>query len=75
MQCALSKNHKNDLTVKKWCSQSKITNLLIDVAKEIASGNYTELEKNCNLILLAFEPPDDGSMFSIFTSFLFDLIN
>ncbi|XP_076766423.1 E3 ubiquitin-protein ligase listerin [Xylocopa sonorina] len=62
VQCALSKKHRNDIIVKKWCSQSKITSLLIDVAKEIASGNYSDLEKNQNLILLAFEPLNDGNL-------------
>ncbi|XP_017893627.1 E3 ubiquitin-protein ligase listerin [Ceratina calcarata] len=63
MQCALSKKHRNDVVVKKWCSQSKITDLLIDVTKEIASGNYSDLEKNQKLILLAFEPlVDDGTL-------------
>lgn len=62
IQCALSKKYRNDLTVKKWCSQSTITSLLLDVTKEIASGNYSDLEKNQNLILLAFESSDDGSL-------------
>ncbi|CAK9795315.1 E3 ubiquitin-protein ligase listerin [Anthophora quadrimaculata] len=62
VQCALSKKHRNDDIVKKWCSQSNITSLLIDVAKEIASGNYSDLEKNQNLILLALEPLEDGNL-------------
>ncbi|KOC69982.1 E3 ubiquitin-protein ligase listerin [Habropoda laboriosa] len=62
VRCALSKKHRNDDIVKKWCSQSNITSLLIDVAKEIASGNYSDLEKNQNLILLALEPLDDGNL-------------
>ncbi|XP_017758583.1 PREDICTED: E3 ubiquitin-protein ligase listerin [Eufriesea mexicana] len=62
LQCALSKKYRNDVIVKKWCSQSKITNLLIDVTKEIVLGNYSDLEKNQNLILLAFEPLDDGNL-------------
>lgn len=62
IQCALSKKHRNDIIIKKWCSQSKITSLLIDIAKEIALGNYSDLEKNQNLILLAFEPLDDGNL-------------
>ncbi|XP_053980359.1 E3 ubiquitin-protein ligase listerin-like [Hylaeus volcanicus] len=62
IQCALSKKHRNDPIVKKWCSQSRITSLLVDVAKVIASGNYSDLEKNQNLILLAFEPSDDGNL-------------
>lgn len=68
IQCALSKKYRNDLTVKKWCSQSTITSLLLDVTKEIASGNYSDLEKNQNLILLAFESSDDGSKSLIFNS-------
>lgn len=66
LQCALSKKHRNDVIVKKWCSQSKITSLLIDITKEIALGNYSDLEKNQNLILLAFEPLEDGSKLLIF---------
>ncbi|XP_012139948.1 E3 ubiquitin-protein ligase listerin [Megachile rotundata] len=62
IQCALSKKHRNDAVIKKWCSQSKITSLLIDVAKEIASGNYSDLEQNQKLILLAFESSDDGNL-------------
>ncbi|XP_034174521.2 E3 ubiquitin-protein ligase listerin [Osmia lignaria lignaria] len=62
IQCALSKKHRNDMIIKNWCSQSKITSLLIEVAKEIASGNYTDLENNQKLILLAFEPSDDGNL-------------
>ncbi|KZC08965.1 E3 ubiquitin-protein ligase listerin [Dufourea novaeangliae] len=61
--CALSKKRSRDnAIIKKWCSPSKITSLLIDVAKEIASGNYSDLEKNQDLILLALEPSDDGNL-------------
>ncbi|XP_043265520.1 E3 ubiquitin-protein ligase listerin [Colletes gigas] len=62
LYCALSKKHRNDPVVKKWCSQSRMTSLLLDVVKEIASGDYSELEKNQSLILLAFEPSDDGNL-------------
>ncbi|XP_031845099.2 E3 ubiquitin-protein ligase listerin [Nomia melanderi] len=62
VHCALSKKHRNDPVIRKWCSQSKMTSLLIDVAKEIAAGNYSDLEKNQDLILLAFESFDDGNL-------------
>lgn len=61
IQCALSKKHRDDVVLKEWYSQSEITRLLIDVAKEIASCNYSDLQKNQDLILLAFEPLDNGS--------------
>ncbi|XP_043579866.1 E3 ubiquitin-protein ligase listerin [Bombus pyrosoma] len=60
IQCALSKKHRNDVIVQKWCSQSKISSILIEVAKEIASSNYSS--KNQNLILLSFEPLEDGNL-------------
>ncbi|XP_076673514.1 E3 ubiquitin-protein ligase listerin [Andrena cerasifolii] len=62
IQCALSKKHRNDVVLKEWYSQSEITRLLIDVAKEIASCNYSDLQKNQDLILLAFEPLDNGNL-------------
>ncbi|XP_078036315.1 E3 ubiquitin-protein ligase listerin isoform X2 [Augochlora pura] len=62
IHCALSKKHRNDTIIRKWCSQSKITGLLIGVAKEIAIGNYSDLEKNRNLILLAFESSNDDNL-------------
>ncbi|XP_076296975.1 E3 ubiquitin-protein ligase listerin [Lasioglossum baleicum] len=61
IHCALSKRHRNDAIIRKWCSQSKTTDLLVDVVKEIATGNYSDLEKSRDLILLAFETPDDDS--------------
>lgn len=54
------------MIIKNWCSQSKITSLLIEVAKVIASGDYTDLENNQKLILLAFEPSDNGSKYLLF---------
>lgn len=72
IQCALSKKYKGSIILKEWYSQSQITNLLIDVTKEIASGDYSDLEKNQNLILLAFEPLNDGSKFLIFYNILFN---
>ncbi|KAK2580762.1 hypothetical protein KPH14_011385 [Odynerus spinipes] len=60
IECGLSKSNRNDAVIKKWCSQSKVTSLLIDVAKEVACGTYTDLEKNKNLILLAFDLSEDG---------------
>ncbi|KAF7402902.1 hypothetical protein HZH66_005169 [Vespula vulgaris] len=60
IECGLSKNNRNDAVIKKWCSQSKVTSLLIDVTKEVVSGSYTDLERNKNLILLAFDLSEDG---------------
>ncbi|XP_076655771.1 E3 ubiquitin-protein ligase listerin [Halictus rubicundus] len=62
IHCALSKKHRNDAIIRKWCSQSKTTDLLVDIVKEIAAGNYSNLEKNQDLILLAFESPDDDGL-------------
>ncbi|XP_033336767.2 E3 ubiquitin-protein ligase listerin [Megalopta genalis] len=62
IHCALSKKHRNDTIIRKWCSQSKITGLLIDIAKEIAAGNYSDLEQNRNFILLAFESSNNDNL-------------
>ncbi|KAG7213022.1 hypothetical protein KM043_002357 [Ampulex compressa] len=62
VQCGLSKNYRNDVVIKKWCSQDKTTGLLVDVASELALSKYSDWEKNKNLILLAFETSDDGDL-------------
>ncbi|XP_076246293.1 E3 ubiquitin-protein ligase listerin [Calliopsis andreniformis] len=62
IQCALSKKYKNAINLKEWYSQSQITNLLINVTKEISSGDVADVENNRNLILLACEPLDDNSL-------------
>ena len=71
IQCALSKKHRNDDIVKKWCSQSKITTTLIDTARNIALDNVYNLRKNQNLILLSFEALEDSSKFMIFNLIIF----
>lgn len=59
IECSLSKSNRNDAVIQRWCLQPKVTSLLVDVAKEVASGNYIDLEKNTNLILLAFDLSED----------------
>lgn len=49
--------------IKKWCSQSQVTSLLINVVREVVSGTYTDLERNKKLILLAFDLSEDGGMY------------
>ncbi|KOX73030.1 E3 ubiquitin-protein ligase listerin [Melipona quadrifasciata] len=61
IQCALSKKHRNDDVVKKWCSQSKIITTLIDAARNIGLDNFN-LRKNQNLILLSFEALEDSNL-------------
>ncbi|CAL1683944.1 unnamed protein product [Lasius platythorax] len=60
--CSLSKNNRNDRIIKKWYTQTSVTKLLIDIAKEIASPEHNNLEKNQNLILLAFETSSTGDL-------------
>ena len=72
IQCALSKKHRNDDVVKKWCSQSKIITTLIDTARNITLDNvYFNLRKNQNLILLSFEALEDSSKFMIYNLITF----
>lgn len=59
--CSLSEGNRNDPIIKKWYIQTNVTKLLIGVAKEIASG-HNNLEKNQNLILLAFEALAAGDL-------------
>ncbi|KAK1131911.1 hypothetical protein K0M31_016058 [Melipona bicolor] len=61
IQCALSKKHRNDDIVKKWCSQSMIITTLIDTARNIGLDNFN-LRKNENLILLSFEALEDSNL-------------
>ncbi|XP_072761402.1 E3 ubiquitin-protein ligase listerin [Anoplolepis gracilipes] len=60
--CSLSENNKNDHVIKKWYTHISVTKLLIDVAKEIVSPGHNDLEKNQNLILLAFETSASGNL-------------
>lgn len=60
MYSSLSKCNRNDRVIKKWYTQADVTKLLIDVTKEIVSPEHEDLEKNQNLILLAFETSDTG---------------
>lgn len=61
--------------IKKWCSQSKVTSLLVDVTKEVVSGSYTDLERNKNLILLAFDLSEDGGMYIFIYMLLFKFVS
>lgn len=60
--CSLSEKNRNDHIIKKWYTQTNVTKLLIDVAKEIASPEHNNLDKNQNLILLAFEALATGDL-------------
>ncbi|EFN67901.1 Zinc finger protein 294 [Camponotus floridanus] len=60
--CSLSERNRNDPIIKKWYIQTNVTKLLIGVAKEIASPGHNNLEKNQNLILLAFEALATGDL-------------
>lgn len=77
--CSLSKNNRNDHVIKKWYMQTSVTKLLINVAREIASPD--NLEKNQNLILLAFETSSTGDLLineegaNEIVSILCDLLN
>jgi len=62
IQCSLSKCNRNDRVIKKWYTQANVNKLLIDVAKEIASFECNNLEKNQDLILLAFETSEMGEL-------------
>lgn len=64
LNCSLSRCNRNDHIIKKWYTQPSVTKLLIDVAKEIVSSEYSEknLEKNQNLILLALETLEVGDL-------------
>jgi len=55
IQWSLFKCNRNDRIIKKWYAQANVNKLLIDVTKEIVSFECNNLEKNQNLILLAFE--------------------
>ncbi|XP_070157652.1 E3 ubiquitin-protein ligase listerin isoform X3 [Polyergus mexicanus] len=60
--CSLSESNRNDHIIKKWYTQTSVTKLLISVAKEIVSPGHNNLEKNQNLILLAFETSATGGL-------------
>lgn len=63
VRCALSKKNRNDNVVKKWRSHVNVTALLMDVAKEIASGD-SSIDSNLDqdILTLAFEGSDDGDL-------------
>lgn len=60
--CSLSESNRNDPIIQKWYTQTSVTKLLISVAKEIVSSGHNNLEKNQNLILLAFETSATGGL-------------
>ncbi|RLU22515.1 hypothetical protein DMN91_004793 [Ooceraea biroi] len=62
IQCSLSKCNRSDRIIRKWYTQASVNKLLIDVAKEVASLECDNLEKNQNLILLAFETSETGDL-------------
>lgn len=59
---SLSRRNRNDDIIKRWYTQASVTQILINVAKEILSSENGDLEESQNLILLAFETSENGDL-------------
>lgn len=59
VQCALMKKYREDIVVRKWCTQSVITNTLVLTAQDVVSSlELKEIDEK--IFVQAFEPAIDG---------------
>ncbi|XP_014468985.1 PREDICTED: E3 ubiquitin-protein ligase listerin [Dinoponera quadriceps] len=60
MRSSLSRSNREDRVIKEWYTRADVTELLVDVAREIASPERDDPAMNQSLILLAFETSAGG---------------